>query len=143
MQRYMPDWWILPAINEQNREFFTSGKTVIQACQNCKTVQHPPEDVCHACQGTELEWRTCTGKGTVYSHTVVEHPIPAPLKERVPYTVLLVSLDDYPEIRILGNAVNIEPENVAIGQKVQAVFETIEDKKAEVTLNIPQWEVLQ
>ena len=142
MQRYMPDWWALPAINDKNREFFTSGNIVLQSCESCKTVQHPPEDICHACQGTTFDWHTCTGEGVIYSHTVVEHPIPNTLKDRVPYAVILVSLDDHPQIRILGNPVNIDPEKVAVGQRVRAVFETIEDEKAGVTLKIPQWEVV-
>jgi len=142
MQRYMPDWWALPAIDDNNREFFTSGKIVIQACKSCETLQHPPEDVCHACQGTTFNWRACSGEGVVYSHTVVEHPIPAALKERVPYIVVVVSLDDHPQIRVLGNLVNIDPEKVEVGQPVHAVFETIEDKEYDVTLKIPQWAVV-
>lgn len=143
MQRYMPDWWVLPAIDEKNREFFTAGKIMLQACKSCDTVQHPPEEICHVCQSYAFDWRSCTGEGVVYSHIVVEHPIPANLKERVPYAVILVSLNDYPDIKIMGNPVNIEAENIAIGQRVRAVFETIDDEQAGLTLKIPQWEVVQ
>ena len=142
MQRYMPDWWALPALNDKNKEFFTAGKIVLQTCKSCQTAQHPPEDICYVCQETSFDWQTCSGEGVIYSHTVVEHPIPGTLKDRVPYTVILVSLNDHPEIRILGNPVNIDPNNVEVGQKVKAVFETIEDEKAGVTLKIPQWEVV-
>lgn len=142
MARYMPDWWALPALDDKNREFFTSGKIVVEACTSCGAVQHPPEDVCRACQGTTLEWRACKGTGTIYSRIVVEHPIPPLLRDRVPYAVILVSLDDYPQIRILGNPVGIEPEKVAIGQRVRAVFEVVEDAEAKQTLRIPQWEVV-
>ncbi|MBV1879068.1 MAG: OB-fold domain-containing protein [Pseudomonadales bacterium] len=142
MQRYMPDWWVLPAINDQNREFFTSGEIKIQQCEACGQVQHPPEEVCHQCQGIVFDWRSCSGEGTIFSHTVVEHPIPNSLQERVPYAVILVSLTDYPAIRIIGNATNIDADKVAVGQKVRAVFEVIEDEQAKVTLKIPQWEVI-
>ncbi|MBV1906925.1 MAG: OB-fold domain-containing protein [Pseudomonadales bacterium] len=143
MSRYMPDGWALPAIDNKNRDFFTSGKIVVQACKDCDTVQHPPEDICHVCQGSALESRFCSGEGTVYSHIVVEHPIPGSLKDRVPYAVILVSLTDHPQIRILGNPVNIEARDVAVGQKVRAVFESLEDKEAGLELKIPQWEVIQ
>lgn len=142
MTRYMPEWWALPALDDENREFFTSGRIVVQSCTSCGAVQHPPEDVCHRCQGSELAWRTCKGEGTIYSHIVVEHPIPAMLRDRVPYAVILVSLDDLPEIRILGNPVNVAPERVAIGQRVRAVFEEVEDAETKQTLRIPQWEIV-
>ncbi len=142
MARYMPDGWALPALDDQNREFFTSGQIVVQGCTSCGAVQHPPEDVCHGCQGSDLAWRTCTGGGTIHSYIVVEHPIPALLRDRVPYAVILVSLDDFPQIRILGNPVNVVPERVAIGQRVRAVFEQVEDAASRQTLQIPQWEVI-
>lgn len=142
MQRYMPNWWILPTIDDSNRAFFTSGKITVQSCNSCNTVQHPPEDICHSCQGTKFDWIACQGEGIIYSHTVVEHPIPNTLQDRVPYTIVLVSLSDHPQIRVLGNLMNIDPKDVTIGQRVRAVFETIEDKEANITLKIPQWEAI-
>ena len=68
--------------------------------------------------------------------------IPALLRDRVPYAVILVSLDDFPQIRVLGNPVNVAPERVAIGQRVRAVFERVEDAASGQTLQIPQWEVI-
>ena len=46
--------------------------------------------------------------------------------EAVPYAVVLVSLDEFPHVRILGNVLNREASEIEIGQKVQAAFEQIE-----------------
>jgi len=48
----------------------------------------------------------------------------------VPYTVVLISLDDAPEIRVVGNMVDIGHDQVRIGMAVSAVWEerTVEDE---------------
>ncbi len=46
-------------------------------------------------------WRQVAGRGTLYAWTIVEHPT-HPAYE-VPYTVVLVDLDEAPEVRLAGN----------------------------------------
>jgi hypothetical protein len=138
----MPEWWALPALDDRNREFFTAGAIVVQACRRCGARQHPPEDVCFACQASEFEWVRSRGEGRVYSCVVVEHAIPPRLAERVPYAVALVELDDVPGVRVVGNVVNADPHSLRIGQRVRAVFEEVDDAEAGVALRIPQWEVV-
>src|ERR1700733_3145987 len=101
----MPEGWVLPKVDQFNQGFFSSGKLVLQECSTCGNVQHPPEEICYQCHGTDFRGREVNGHGTVYSYVVVHNP-PAPaLASRVPYGVVLVSLDELPEIRILGNLI--------------------------------------
>ena len=60
----------------------------------------------------------------------------------MPYAVVLVSLDEHPHVRILGNVLNREPGEIAIGQRVRATFEEIADAEAGETLLMPQWEAV-
>ena len=138
MSRYM-DGWMLPALDEANRDFFTSGKIVLRECTACKTIQHPPEELCHMCGGYEFRGREVAGTGTIYSHTVVRHPIHPGLSERVPYIVVLVSLDELPAVRITGNLLEAGPEEVRVGLAVRAVWEEIPDPESGETLRLPQW----
>lgn len=143
MARFMPDEWPLPAVNKYNHDFFTSGKVVIQQCASCQTLQHPPEDCCYNCRSFEFTSLETDGNGTIYSYEVVHNP-PAPsLKDRVPYAVVLVSLDQHPEIRLLGNVLNAPHTEVAIGKKVRATFEEIEDEELGETLKLLQWELVK
>jgi uncharacterized protein len=142
MAGIMPVGWALPALNDFNRPFFTTGKIVLQECSACGTVQHPPEEVCHRCLGMAFGVRETSGKGTIYSFIVVHHPVAPALKDAVPYAVVLVSLDDVPAARVLGNVVNRPPGEIAIGQRVRAVFQQVEDAVAGVTLQFPEWEVM-
>ena len=142
MSRYLGDEWALPYLDPQTRPFFTSGAIRIQVCRSCDTPQHPPDDVCHACQGMEFTHRDSAGLGTVHSYIVVHHAVHPALAERVPYAVALIALDDMPTIRVCGNIVDSAPDDVSIGQQVRVVFEEIHDAEADEDLTIPQWETL-
>jgi uncharacterized OB-fold protein len=142
MARFMPDDWPVPALDRFNREYFTSGKLLVQECKTCGTLQHPPEELCYTCRGMDFGWRETNGNGTIYSFVGVYHPVAPALQKVVPYTVALVSLDELPKIRVLGNVLNRAPEAVEIGQRVRAVFEEIRDEGAGETILLPQWEVV-
>ena len=138
MSRYMPEGWNLPEIDALNEQFFTSGKLLIQQCTDCGTLQHLPEDVCHNCQAMTFDWVEASGKGTIYSYVIVHHPVHDMLRERVPYGVILVQLDDYPSIRIVGNLVDCPASDIEIGKPVSISFESVEGADGE-TVTIPQW----
>lgn len=140
MSRYLGDDFMLPFLNPQNTPFFTSGSIQIQTCNGCGHTQHPPDDVCYACQGRDLEYRAMPGTGRIESAVRVHHAIHPALKERVPYVVAVVSVDGAPGCNVMGNVVNVAPEDVAIGAKVRAVFEEVEDPASDTTFRIPQWE---
>lgn len=140
MARFMPEDWPIPELDRFNRDFFTTGKLVVQECTSCGTVQHPPDAACNNCREMTFRSRETNGKGEIYSYVVVHNP-PAPaLAEAVPYAVALVSLEEFPHVRILGNVLNREPGEVAIGQQVQVTFEEIQDE--DERLLMPQWEVV-
>lgn len=139
MARHLGDQWMLPALEPGNREWYTAGVLRVQHCSACGGDQHPPEDVCCSCQSTDLGFRDCGSTGRVESAVVVHHATHPSLKERVPYTVVVVSLDDAPGCNAIGNVVDAEPGGVEIGQAVTAVFETVEDEATGETLRIPLW----
>ena len=138
MTRYMPDGWTLPAVTAQNRPFFTSGKLMLQQCASCSKVQHPPEDICIHCQGMDLGYVEAAGTGEVYSYTIAYHAVHPRLSERVPYNAVLVRLDDYPHVRIVGNLIDAGHDEVRIGTRVRATWEEIRTEDGE-TLRLPQW----
>ena len=76
------------------------------------------------------------GTGTVHSFTVVHHSVAAALDDAVPYTVVLVSLDAAPQLRVVGNLVD---GDVEIGMPVTAVWlERIAEDGTKLLL--PQWQ---
>lgn len=89
------------------------------------------------CQGTRFSICFSEGVGTVHSRIVVHHAVHPSLADTVPYCVALIALDDFPEVRIVGNVVDVPAAEVRIGLRVRAVFEQVEDGGE--ALLIPQW----
>ena len=136
----LPPDWAVPTITPLNEAWFTSGALAIQRCASCGTRQHPPEEVCHSCLGRSFTHDEVAPTGTVYSYTVVHHAATGALASSVPYTVVLVSLDEAPEVRVVGNLLEDASVvgGVRIGMPVVAEWEQrVAEDGREVLL--PQW----
>jgi uncharacterized protein len=134
----MPASWTLPVVDAFNRDWFTTGELAVQTCAGCGARQHPPEEICHVCGGMTFTSTVLPGEGTVHSFTVVHHSVNPDLDEVVPYTVVLVSLDAAPEVRVVGNLLPALVDEVAIGLSVEAVWLAREAGDA-TTVLLPQW----
>jgi len=64
-----------------------------------------------------------SGEGTIYSFSTVYRPPSAEFKDDVPYTVVLVELSEGP--RMLSTLVDMAPDAVRIGQRVQIVYDRV------------------
>ncbi|GAA1016443.1 hypothetical protein Aple_019930 [Acrocarpospora pleiomorpha] len=69
----------------------------------------------------EVEWRAATGRGVVYSATVVRRPA-GPYRDSGPYALAYVTLAEGP--RLLTHVVGVPPAEVRIGMRVRAAIET-------------------
>ncbi|MCA9512990.1 MAG: OB-fold domain-containing protein [Myxococcota bacterium] len=141
MSRHLGDGWVLPSLTPENTPFFTAGTIQIQVCDDCGSAQHPPDDLCYACQGTRLSFRAMPGTGRIESAVAVHHAVHPALKDRVPYVIAIVSVDGAPGCSVQGNIVGCAPEDAAIGRRVRAVFEHAVDPASGTKLAIPQWEL--
>jgi uncharacterized OB-fold protein len=130
---------LLPVVDDiDTRGFFDaarSGEVAIRMCNGCDAVLHMPRAYCHYCGSWDGRWQTVAGRGTVYSWTVVEHRVHPAFP--VPYTILLVELDDLPGTRLMGHLAGAPA--VSVGQRVEAWFETLDEDGAVV---LPQWRLL-
>lgn len=142
MTRHLGDDWLLPATDALTKRFFTAGRLVFQRCAACGHVQHPPTDVCGACQGFAFTEHASDGSGRIESLTVAHYAVHPALRGRVPYAVVLVSVDDAPGVRVIGNVLNRAPAELRIGQRVRVCFEEAKDPQSGEVLRIPQWEVV-
>jgi uncharacterized OB-fold protein len=142
MTRHLGDGWMVPGTDALTERFFTAGSLVFQQCAKCGFVQHPPTDVCGACQSFAFTERASAGLGRIESFTVAHYAVHPALKERVPYVVVLVSIDDVPGVRVIGNVTNREATDVRVGQRVRVCFEEAKDPQSGTLLRIPQWEVM-
>jgi uncharacterized protein len=108
------------------------GRLTVCECATCGRVLHLPRRWCHHCASGEVRWRPVRPAGTVYSFSVVAHQIHPDFP--VPYTVLLIDLDDAPGTRLVGRIAG--RPLVEIGDAVHAQFVPISDGVA-----LPEWQL--
>ncbi len=121
----------LPNLKEYDtREFWEGTKQRelrYQKCDDCETIIFYPRRHCTGCLGNNLSWHTASGKGTVYSYSVVRQSYHPFFRQQIPYAVAWVDLDEGP--RLLSNIVGIDDplNDVSIGQRVEVEWEDHEE----------------
>ena len=110
-------WW----------EALRRHELVVQRCVPCGTWRQPPGPVCAACHSSESRFERVSGRGRVFSYTIVHHAVHPALAQRVPYNVILVELPDAGNVRLISNLLDVPPDEVRVGLEVEIVFEDVAD----------------
>jgi uncharacterized OB-fold protein len=110
------------------------GRLVVQKCTSCGHHQLYARAHCLECR-SPIEWVDASGRGTIYSYTVIRQNFSRAFKHLLPYVVALVDLDEGP--RLMTNVVGCDPDDVQIGAAVQVRFEPVSEEAA-----LPQFELL-
>ena len=117
----------LPAPDELTRFYWAAAaehRLVLQRCGSCSKLQYPPEICCVHCQAEEFEVAEVSGRGVIYSYSVVDRPLHAGFVDALPYVVVLVELADQPGLIILSNLVDVpDGTSLSCGMPVEVVFE--------------------
>lgn len=96
------------------------GELAVQRCAACGRLRFPPSPRCSTCASDAADWVPVSGRGRVLSWTRTHHAFDPAFRDRLPYTVVLVGLDEQPGLAMFGN---IYPErDIQIGTRVRAVF---------------------
>jgi uncharacterized OB-fold protein len=121
-----------PYADEATQPFWTAaleGRLVCPKCSHCGTFRLPPSPFCFNCQHRDIAWVTLAGTGTIYTFTIVRHPLAPHLKEVVPFVSGVIELDGTQGAgaRMIANIVDVNPDAVQIGDKVRVFFDKISD----------------
>jgi uncharacterized OB-fold protein len=112
------------------RAFLVEGRFMVQRSKSSGVHVFYPRAVAPGTGARDLEWVPASGRGVVYSTTVVRKKPPEPS-----YNVALIDLAEGP--RMMSRVEGLDPAAVAIGMAVQArivdqdgepvvVFDTVE-----------------
>ncbi len=98
-----------------------------QVCDDCGGVVWHPRRHCTHCTSLNLSWKTSKGEGTVYTYSIVRQNYHPAFRERLPYVIAWVDLDE--GFRILSNLTGVDDPatDVKIGQRVEVAWEDHED----------------
>lgn len=95
------------------------GELTRPVCDACGRSFFSPQLACPHCGSEAWTWTVSSGRGTVYSATVVHRP-PSP-DFTAPYVVAVVDLDGE-GWSLLANIVDCEPSSVTIGLPVTVAW---------------------
>jgi len=134
--RPAPDWSRpLPALDNVSSTYWSAaaeGRLLIQHCPQCGTYQFYPRAMCTEC-GADTEWVEASGRGTVYTFTVIRQNGSEPFRSELPYVVAMIALEEGP--RMMGNVTGCPIDDVSIGMPVRAYIAA-----AEPGTGVPFWE---
>lgn len=110
-----------PAVN-QDTEFFWKGtrerRLLAQCCAKCGALRNPPGPACPHCHS--LDWHTTelSGRGTLYTWTVVHAPLPMGFDD--PVVVAVVELEE--GLRFVSDIVGADPATLTIGEPFEVFY---------------------
>ena len=105
-----------PPTNPEIQPFMeaaAAGRLLIKRCTACNQPHYYPRTICPFCQSDRTEWQQASGRGTIYSFSVMRR-VPAP------YALAYVTLDE--GVTMMTNIVDCDLDAIRIGQAVQVVF---------------------
>ena len=109
-------------------------RLVVPRCTACGAFRLPPSPFCWQCQSQAVDWVEQPGRGTVYSFTVVRHPLLPSLSDTVPYVPAVVELPDTGGCRLVGAMTDVAVEDVHVGMAVELVWRDVREGTT-----VPTW----
>ncbi|MFL5280746.1 MAG: Zn-ribbon domain-containing OB-fold protein [Rhodopila sp.] len=101
------------------------GRLMLQHCTGCGKWSFPVRERCPHCFAAKLEWRAASGRGTLYTFTIMHQVMNPGFASSVPYNVAQVDLEE--GVRMVSNVIGISNEALKVGMKLEAVFEDVGD----------------
>lgn len=118
----------LPAITTEAKPFWDAAakqQLMIQRCKDCNAWVWTPRPSCNECGSEKIEWTQVSGRGEIYSFTVIRQVVGRAASKAfepdIPYVIAWVDLDEGP--RLITNIVGCPVEDVKLGMKVTVRFE--------------------
>jgi uncharacterized OB-fold protein len=119
----------VPIVNPWARPFWEAARErrlLIQHCRDCHKHVFYPRVACPHCFSENLEWVQASGRGTVYSYTVVYANAPSAFIADIPYVVAVIQLAE--GVRMLSNIVECDLDALRCDMPVEVTFERLNDE---------------
>ena len=115
-ERSYPD----PTTNLETERYWAAardGQLLVKICNVCGEAHYYPREICPHCGSTDTEWREASGKGVIYSYSVMR-------RAEIPYVIAYVTLDE--GVTMMTNIVDADFDAIAIGKAVEVTFRETE-----------------
>ena len=121
----------LPAVEDETRPYWEAakqGRLLIKACNACGEVHHYPRPFCPTCWSEDVEWREVSGRGTIYTYSIVFRNDLPPFNEWSTYVPAIVELEEGP--RLMTNIVETDAGSLRVGMPVEVRYRDLTDEWA-------------
>ena len=118
----------LPQPSADNAAFYEAarrGELRFQRCSDCAAFRHYPRPACPHCLSRDFTWERSSGRGTVYTWTIVRGPTLPAFRDKLPYNVVDVRMDE--GVHFVSEVLDCAPEEIEAGMPVEAVFVPVSD----------------
>jgi len=105
------------------------NELLIQKCKDCQKHIFYPKLFCPHCLSPNLKWVKASGRGKIYSFTVIYSYAPTEFSEDTPYIVAIIDLQE--GVRMMSNITGCPPERIKCDMEVEVVFNDVTE---EITL---------
>lgn len=115
-----------PSINVESQPFWDAaaeGRFMLKRCKSCGETYYYPRAICPLCLSDDTEWYAASGKGTIYTYSVMR-------RAKVPYAIAYVTLEE--GVSVMTNIVECDFDKLAVGQPVEVTF-----RKTEGDVSLP------
>ncbi|MEX0682809.1 MAG: Zn-ribbon domain-containing OB-fold protein [Dehalococcoidia bacterium] len=99
------------------------GELRVQKCDACGRYVFYPRPFCPHCLSDSLTWTPLSGRGRVYTYTIVRRAMNPAFTADVPYVFAIVELEEGP--RLPTNVINCPPDAVRVEMPVKAVYDKV------------------
>jgi uncharacterized OB-fold protein len=120
---------LMQGLTQQFYDYCRQHELRFQRCKQCGKWRHVPRAMCAACGSWEAEWARSSGRGKVFTWTVVRRPMHPAFKDDVPYAPVVVQLEE--GVRLVSWLVDCPLDEIRMGMPVEVVFDAV---TPEVTL---------
>src|SRR5574340_1095193 len=101
----------LPLLRGRTKEFYEFCKQHelrFQRCTRCGKWRHVPRDMCAACGSWEWDWARASGRGQVFTWTIVRRPMHPAFKDEGVYAPVVIQLEE--GVRLVSWLTDCAPE---------------------------------
>jgi uncharacterized protein len=131
----------IPIPDETTQPFWQAAKErrlAVQRCAACGYYNHPPRNMCDACLSQELRFESMSGRGRIYTFTVMHQRDVMGFESEAPFINIVVELEEQPMLLMVSNLPISERERIRIGIPVEVHFE---DRGNDVV--VPQFKIVR
>ncbi len=118
-----------PEVTPWARPFWDAAKEerlILQKCKDCDKHIFYPRIACPHCLSDNIEWVEASGKGTLFSYSVVENNAPSAFTNDIPFVVALIRLEE--GVQMLSNMVDCDFGELECDMPVEVTFEKLNDE---------------